>query len=101
MDAATGAEKWKFAPTDVQKPTIAGAPAILGDALYYVTEGGSLFALDWMNGGQKWSKQFDANFYPGPIVVDDTILLASIGGDELVIALDADGNQKWVFIPAK
>ena len=101
LDAATGSEKWKFAATDVQKPAISGTPAILGDTLYYVTEGGSIFALDWSNGGQKWSKQFDANFYPGPMIVDDTIYLASMGGDELVIALDANGNQKWEFIPAK
>lgn len=101
LDAATGAQKWKYTPAEIQKPAISGAPAILGDTLYYVTEGGSLFALDWTNGGQKWSKQFEASFYPGPIVVDDMILLASMGGDELVIALDANGNQKWVFIPAK
>ncbi len=101
LDAATGAEKWKYTPVDIQKPAISGSPAILGDTLYFVTEGGSLFALDWVNGGQKWSKQFEANFYPGPIVVGDTILLASMGGDELIIALDANGNQKWAFIPAK
>lgn len=101
LDAVTSATKWKYTPTGIQKPEIPGAPAILGDTLYYVTEGGSLFALDWTNGGQKWSKQFESNFYPGPLLVDDTILLASMGGDELVIALDANGNQKWVFIPAK
>ncbi len=101
LDAATGAEKWKFAPSENQKPAISGAPAIVGDTLYFVTEGGAVYALDWANGGQKWSKQFEASFYPGPVVVDDTILLAPMGGDELVIALDVNGNQKWVFIPAK
>ncbi len=101
IEAATGVEKWKFSPTDLQKPAISGTPAILGDTLYFVTEGGSLYALDKLNGGQKWVKQFAVKFYPGPLVIDDTILLAPIGGEELVIALDSVGNQKWVFIPVK
>ena len=101
LDAATGNEKWKFTPSEIEKPAISGTPAILGDALYYVTEGGSLFALDWSNGSQKWSKQFEASFYPGPIVVDDTLLLAPVGKDALVIALDANGNQKWDLYPGE
>lgn len=101
LDVQTGELKWKFTPTGIEKPGISGAPAIIDDTLFFVTEGGSLFALDWANGGQKWSKQFQASFYPGPIAVADTILLAPTGGEELVIALDINGNQKWAFIPAK
>lgn len=101
LDAKTGAETWRYTPANVVKPAVSGTPVVLNDVIYFTTEGGGLFALDLTNGAQKWMKQFEAQFYPGPIVAGDTLLLAPIGTDELVIALDAVGNQKWTFIPAK
>lgn len=101
LDAKTGSEIWRYTPVEIVKPAISGTPAILGDVLYFTTEGGGLFALNLATGTQKWSKQFEAQFYPGPVLANDTLLLAPIGTDALVIALDADGNQKWAFIPAK
>ncbi len=101
LDAKTGSEQWRYTPVDVVKPAISGTPVVLNDVLYFTTEGGGLYALNFATGTQKWSKQFDAQFYPGPILANDTLLLAPVGLDEFVIALDADGNQKWAFIPAK
>jgi hypothetical protein len=37
--------------------------------------------------------------YPSPLLAGDLILVAPINADELLIAVDVNGNQRWVFSP--
>jgi len=99
LNAADGTVKWKIQPTTKRK--IVGVPLILGDALYFVADDSNFYAVDVANGNPLWNKTFKGKLYSGPYAAGDTILIAQVGADELLIALDNNGNQKWSFIPPK
>jgi eukaryotic-like serine/threonine-protein kinase len=96
MDAKTGEYKWQVPlEGDITEP-----PLVTDDAVYVANENGSLNAID-LNGNKLWNKQFNGKLYTSPVKSGDLILVAQTGGDELLFALDANGNQKWAFIPEK
>ncbi len=79
---------------------ITGSPLVTEDMIYIGTENGVLNALD-LNGNGVWNKPFNGKLYTSPVKAGDLILVAPIGTDELLFALDKNGNQKWSFIPEK
>jgi outer membrane protein assembly factor BamB len=100
-NAADGSEVWKISPIAGTKRQISGRPLILGDTLYFVADNSNLYAVDVATGNPRWNKTFTGKFYEGPYAAGDTILIASVNSNEILIALDASGVQKWSFIPAK
>jgi outer membrane protein assembly factor BamB len=101
VNASDGTLRWKIQPETATKRGIAGAPLVLGDTLYFVSESGNLFAVALDGGTPRWNKTFKGKLYSGPFAAGDTILIAPVGSEELLIALDTNGNQKWVFVPPK
>lgn len=101
LDASTGSIKWKYQPETGANNIISGAPVIVGDTLFFVSENGNLYAVDVISGGQKWSKPFEGKLYSGPFVSGDTLLFTTSGAKGVLVAVDVNGNQKWVFVPAK
>jgi outer membrane protein assembly factor BamB len=101
ISAKDGKELWSLQPDDAQKNGISGRPVILGDTIYFATRGGALYAVDVANGSLRWSKAIGGQLYADLATVDEMILLASVKTDAILIALDANGNQKWAFVPAK
>jgi len=94
VDASSGSIRWK------QKPggRITESPLVTEDAIYTSTDSGILYSLD-LNGNIRWNKQFSGKLYTSPVVSGDIILVAATGSDELIYAIDANGNQSWAFIP--
>jgi len=101
INAKDGTERWSLQPENAQKNGISGRPVILGDTVYFASRGGTLYAVDVANGSLRWPKPIGGQLYADLATVDETILLASVKGDAILIALDANGNQKWAFVPAK
>lgn len=79
---------------------IVGSPLVTDAAVYIGTEAGSLFAYD-LQGKPLWSKAYDASIYTTPVIVADQILVALFKSEQLLVALDLDGNELWSFTPAK
>jgi outer membrane protein assembly factor BamB len=96
LDAGTGTIRWQ----KELDGTITASPLVTKKAIYVPTENGNFYALDF-NGNNLWSRQFNTKLHTTPVQAGDLILLAANGGDELLYALESNGNQKWVFIPEK
>ncbi len=94
VDAATGNEKWQF----TADTGIFGSPLLSGDTIYLATEGGTLYALT-TDGEQLWTRQFEGKIYTGPVAAQDLILLSTIEAENLILAVDGDGNTQWSFAP--
>lgn len=102
LNVADGSLRWQIQPDTSTKRAVSGAPLILGDTLYFASKSGAFYAVDVANGNIRWSKTFEAEFHADLATFgDDTILLAPIKSDSILIALDANGNQKWAFTPPK
>lgn len=101
LNAANGSILYQVKPAADTPRKIVGQPLIVEDALFFVADDGNLYAVEAANGNPRWNKPFQAKLYSGPYGAGDTILIAPVGIDDLLIALDLNGNQKWSFIPAK
>jgi outer membrane protein assembly factor BamB len=103
MDAENGQEKWTpIQPDTTATREISSTPGVIEDTIYFTNEGGYLYAIDSSNGATQWSKQFDFGKLYAPVqVLDDTIYLTPLGTGPIVVALDANGNQRWEFKPGK
>jgi outer membrane protein assembly factor BamB len=101
LKAEDGSIIWKYQPVAGPKNTMPSTPLIYEDTLYVVSENGNLYAVDVANGNPRWTKTFTSKLYVGPYLAGDTILIAQLGSEGLLVALDLSGNQKWAFIPGK
>ncbi len=98
LEAATGAVKWF---KDEEGSIVAG-PLVLEQQVIYVTELGRVQSLDTTSGAPKWQDNFDKNkIYTAPLLVDETIVIAPMGSQFLMVAYDVNGAKKWTFTPAK
>jgi eukaryotic-like serine/threonine-protein kinase len=116
LDAATGALKWKFA-TGGEKRFVAkhmhgilpesepvpdpfdvylSSPAISGDAVFFGSGDGNVYALDAASGAVKWKFQTGDVVHASPAVSDGLVFIGS--WDTYFYALDAaTGAEKWKF----
>ena len=101
VDAETGTIVWKIQPDPDNESAIVEKPLVLDDTVYFTSENGSLYAVDAANGNPLWSKEVGGKLYAGPQAGAETILVAPLNADELLVAFDPNGVQKWVFIPAE
>ncbi len=101
IDAKTFEQAWKITPETVAKKQITGRPAVLDGKLYFTSETGNLFIINPENGEVLSTKTIGGKLYAGPVIAGDLVLVAPNGMDAILIALDADGNQRWSFVPAK
>ncbi|MBA4380035.1 MAG: hypothetical protein C0393_05030 [Anaerolinea sp.] len=96
LNASTGAQDWSLQPNG----PILGAPLVVGDILVFGTESGDLFAVD-AQGKNAWTQAIGGKLYGPPVAGGDLILVASVEGQSLLVALDQTGAQKWAFTPVK
>ena len=94
LDATTGNTIWKIQPDG----PIVGSPIITEEMIYFGTEAGSMVAVD-LEGNTVWTKTFKGKIYSSPVLTSNQILFSPFQADEILIALDFEGNQDWVFIP--
>lgn len=82
------------------------ASAILqNDHLLLATESGNIYAID-KNGSVLWFEQVrdakvNGKIYTTPVTAGDLILVAPLGTEFYLAALDSNGRQVWTFVPGK
>lgn len=96
IDASTGTEK---ASVDIQSPT-GVTPAAEGDRVYFGTEAGTFFAIDWRKAEVVWtfsaSDQSQA-FRSSPALANGRVFFG--GRDKRLHALDAhSGKELWAHV---
>lgn len=96
LDIATGEVQWSAPAAD----WVWGAAALADGVIYYSDIQGNIYAADAETGDQIWTKSTAARVQSNPVVVGDTLYIASqTAGDVPAGALTAystaDGNQKW------
>lgn len=109
LDSSTGNPVWTFdtgghgwtrkLPIDDDDPgwdtAISGA-TVDGNSIYVGSNDGNLFAIDAINGTEKWRYKTDGPIHSIPIVAEGKILFGSY--DHHVYALNADtGDLSWKF----
>jgi outer membrane protein assembly factor BamB len=96
LDAGDGTKVWEIQSDGA----ISETPLVTDDTIYFTTEAGSLYAVDF-NGETKWTKPVGGKLYTTPVLAGDTLIVAPVGADSTLVALDLSGNQKWAFTPEK
>jgi outer membrane protein assembly factor BamB len=80
---------------------VIASPLVLPDQVVYVTEGGRVQSISKDN-TVKWDKSIDkAKILTAPYLVGDTILVAPMQVETLLVAYNLSGAQKWTYIPGK
>jgi outer membrane protein assembly factor BamB len=93
LNLADGAVVWQ---RDDAGSIIAG-PAVTNGLVLYGTELGKLQALD-ASGAPKWQAQVEnAHFYTTPLVSNDSVLIAPMNAEFVLVAYDLNGVQRWTF----
>jgi len=92
LDRTTGTSKWQIQPGG----PIVGKPLVTDEGIYFTTEDGSLVSVS-PEGAIRWNQPYEIQMYAGPIGVGDMILVATSDPENLLIAVDLNGVQKWVF----
>jgi outer membrane protein assembly factor BamB len=100
VNADSGSIQWKIQPDPDNDSAIVEKPIVLNEIVYFTAENGTLYAVDAANGNQVWSREVGGKLFAGPKTAGETILVAPMGIDELLVAFDPNGNQKCVFVPA-
>ena len=95
-----GAPNGKNAWPDVQPDgPITGSPVVLSDGtVVVVTESGLAYAFDRVS-GKAWGvgTNIGGKIYTTPVVSGNLILIAPMGADSLLAALNNSGNVVWKF----
>lgn len=81
---------------------ILGSPFVTKDTIFFGTETGSAVAMD-LTGKILWNHSINGKLYTTPVQAGDRILFAITQGDQqqLLVAMDKNGNQNWVFTQPK
>ncbi|MFI6153274.1 PQQ-binding-like beta-propeller repeat protein [Kitasatospora sp. NPDC051170] len=92
LDAATGAERWRFeAPVVMFTP-----PALDADTVYVADYLGTVHALDAATGRERWRALTGSRQGAEPVVVGDGMVL--VGSGEVLYAFEAaGGRERWRY----
>jgi outer membrane protein assembly factor BamB len=98
FNAETGKVEWDF---DAKSP-ITGSPLIHEGTIYIATEGGDVLTFD-TEGNRGWTEKISGRLLSSPVAAGDLILFGVVESEdtEVIVALDSNGNQQWVFVPDK
>ncbi|MFZ0531543.1 MAG: PQQ-binding-like beta-propeller repeat protein [Anaerolineales bacterium] len=96
LNAADGTTLWRIQPNN----SIVDTPVVMGDKLYFTTEADTLYIVN-TTGDIVNSKVIGGLIYTAPVIAGETILVAPTNFTALLVAMNLDGNQKWMFTPAK
>lgn len=100
LNKSNGVPKWRVKPADISGNVVGGA-AVNGDVLVFGTTDGHLYGVNkndgstasgWPKGGLSYSD----GIWATPIIKDDTLFVADMGGNLYAIAL-GDRSEKWKF----
>jgi outer membrane protein assembly factor BamB len=93
LDAATGAEK---AAVPIEGPT-GTTPAVLGDRVFFGTEGGVFFGIDVVTGMEAWRAAAAASgqSYRSSAAIADDLAIVGFRGKAVEAFSAADGSRPW------
>jgi outer membrane protein assembly factor BamB len=104
FDAISGNELWSRQLDTGANRAITGAPAILGDRLYFGSKAGLLYIVNLADGEPAVASpvQIGGQILADLVAVDDKILIAPTGLENaLLMAVNQDGLTQWSFVPQK
>lgn len=96
VDPSNGNIQWQIQPDG----PITESSIITNEYIYFSTEAGSLYSVN-KDGNPNWNIAVGSKMYTAPALSDDILLVTPSDSDQLLIALDIDGKQKWTFQPEK
>ena len=102
MKSSDGSINWQVVPDPSdRKKAITEKLLLYQDVLYFGNENGVFYSMNPSSGTVNWSKPFDAKIFTTPVATDDLVIMALMGKESLLVAMNLDGTQKWTFLPAK
>jgi len=103
MDTTNGQVKWKIKPDG----PITESPLLTDELIYFTTQAGSLYGVSYSS-EIRITKPLAClpdkacgDLYTAPALAGDKILVAPTGMEQVLFALNLNGDQVWSFIPAK
>lgn len=97
FNTSTGQLNWTVKPDG----PITATPVVQADHILLVTESGNIYAINKKDGSTLWSDIVGGKLYSTPVISGDLTLIAPLGADFYLTALNADGHKVWTFVPAK
>lgn len=91
----SGDQKWP--PVQPDGPVV-GSPLLMPEYIVIATESGTVYAID-RSGEIVWEEHVGGKIYTAPIVAGERILVAPLGVDFMLAALNQNGQQVWTFAP--
>lgn len=98
MSTKDGSQLWKIQP--LPDSPIVCKPTIENGIIYFASESASIYGIE-PAGTIAHTFNVPAKLYTAPVWADGRLLVAELEGDALLIALNENGAQQWVFMPAK
>lgn len=98
-NTSTGSLSWD--PIQPDGP-ITASPLVKEDYILLATESGTIFAVGREDGKVLWNQKIgekNSKIYTTPVTAGDLTLVAPLGTEFYLIALDANGRQVWTFTP--
>jgi outer membrane protein assembly factor BamB len=92
---STGSLNWK--PVKPDGP-ITASPLVREEHILLATESGSVFAVD-RDGKVLWSEEIGGKIYTTPVAAGDLTIVAPLGTEFYLAALDLNGRRIWTFTP--
>ena len=98
-NTSTGKLNWNpVKPDDSETASITASPLVNSDHVLIATESGSVFAVD-REGKVLWKEQIGGKIYTTPVAVGDVTIVAPMGAEFYLTALDSNGRQVWTYTP--
>jgi outer membrane protein assembly factor BamB len=92
----TGSIRWQRD----EASSIIASPLALDGQVVYVTDAGRVQALSG-EGAPLWQADLKGKLVSAPLLAGNTILVAPLQGDYMLVAFDVNGAQRWTFLPEK
>ena len=96
LDTSNDGLNWSIKPDGA----ITASAILQNDHLLLATESGAIYAIG-KDGSTLWFDEIGGQLYSTPVVSNDLILVAPLGADFYLTALNSDGRQVWTFAPGK
>jgi outer membrane protein assembly factor BamB len=99
VEASTGTRLWSVKPGDA----IRAAPVVTADAVVIGDRTGKIYGLNRATGAGLWPAlaPVKGQLIGSPVIISDTILIAPLNGENLLLAYSLAGAQKWPFAPTQ
>ncbi len=89
-------ESWRYKADSA----VIGSPLLTDSQIIFSSENGNLVALDY-TGKMIYNKKLSEKLYGTPVVSGENIIVGTTVKENIIIALDSNGNQVWSLTQPK